>query len=183
VLPPPLPGILLVLPPLLPGILFGAAFATACILLVLPALLPGFLLVLPPPLPGILLVLPALLPGSYWCCLRHYLVSYWCCLRYCLVFYACSAALLPGIQLVLPVLVITAMPVDYRIKERNVRMHLLPAFKNLLITEVNTLFLFFGIICILNHILPVKHIINYKYYNCCFNRLYRLFLAGRSSEG
>jgi hypothetical protein len=112
-------------------------------------------------------MLPPLLPGSYWCSLG-----------YCLgpigpatgttwypigalpallpgILCICSAALLSGIQLVLPVLVITAMPVDFRIKERNGRLHLLPAFKNLLITEVKTLFLFFGIICILNHILPV----------------------------
>jgi hypothetical protein len=108
----------------------------------------------------ILLVLASLLPGSYWCCLRYCLVSYWCCLRYCLVFYACSAALLPGIQLVLPVLVITAVPLDYRFKERNGRMHL-PALKKL----VNNRSKHFGLVSwnylhlkSYAYLAPVKHL-------------------------
>jgi hypothetical protein len=132
----------------------GARSATAWILLVLPPALPGILLVLPAPLPGILCT--------------------------------CSAALLPGIQLVLPVLVITAMPVDYRIKERNVRMHL-PTFKKKLVNNRSKHFVLLSWNYLhlksYAYLPPVKHIINYKYNNYCFNRLYRLFLAGRSSEG
>jgi len=110
-------------------------------------------------------VLPALVPG---------------------IFRTCSAALLPGIQLVLPVLVITAMPVDYRIKERNGRMHLLPAFKKLVNNRSkHSVLVSWNYLHLKSYayLLLVKHLINFKYYNYCFNRLYRLFLAGRSSEG